>query len=129
MSLDRSILYILAAMATIAAPGDLGRFCQAQAASNLAPGESNEPYGSPDTSKWFRNALAWDASPVDLSFLNRDDRPAGRHGFVKADGDHFVFQDGTPVRFWGAQPGRLRLVLHPSTKHRQASAPHGPARL
>ena len=113
MSLDRSILYILAAMATIAAPGDLGRFCQAQAASNLAPGESNEPYGSADTSKWFRNALAWDASPVDLSFLNRDDRPAGRHGFVKADGDHFVFQDGTPVRFWGANLAASALFSTP----------------
>jgi hypothetical protein len=29
--------------------------------------------------------------------------PTGRHGFVTATGDRFVFEDGTPVRFWGAQ--------------------------
>ncbi len=29
--------------------------------------------------------------------------PTGRHGFVTAKGDRFVFQDGTPVRFWGGQ--------------------------
>jgi hypothetical protein len=39
---------------------------------------------------------------VDLSFLNAGDRPAGRHGTVKAEGDHLVFEDGTPARFWGA---------------------------
>ena len=60
-----------------------------------------EKYSKPDGS-WFRDALRWDASPVDLSFLNADDRPAGRHGFVKADGDRLVFEDGSPARFWGA---------------------------
>ncbi len=63
---------------------------------------ADERYETADTSRWFKNALNWANSPVDLSFLNRDDRPAGRHGFVKAEGDHFVFADGTPVRFWGA---------------------------
>ena len=29
--------------------------------------------------------------------------PTGRHGFVSVKGDHFVFEDGTPVRFFGAQ--------------------------
>jgi hypothetical protein len=29
--------------------------------------------------------------------------PTGRHGFVQARGERFVFGDGTPVRFWGAQ--------------------------
>ena len=35
-----------------------------------------------------------------LSFLN--EKPAGKHGFVKAKGDSLVFADGTPARFWGA---------------------------
>ena len=39
---------------------------------------------------------------MDLSFLNADDRPAGRHGLVKVDSDRLVFEDGTPARFWGA---------------------------
>ncbi|MBV9865333.1 MAG: hypothetical protein JO316_08290 [Abitibacteriaceae bacterium] len=59
-----------------------------------------ERYGQPDTSKWYRDAFAWNTSPVDLSFLN--DKPAGKHGFLKAQGDNFVFADGTPAKFWGS---------------------------
>ncbi len=29
------------------------------------------------------------------------DAPAGKHGFLNMDGDHFSFEDGTPVKFWG----------------------------
>ncbi len=29
--------------------------------------------------------------------------PTGKHGFLTVKEDRFVFQDGTPVRFWGAQ--------------------------
>ena len=60
-----------------------------------------ERYPQADTSRWIRDALAWDAAPVNLSFLNRDDRPAGGRGAIRADGDQFVRGDGTPVRFWG----------------------------
>ena len=35
----------------------------------------------------------------DLSYLNH--QPAGKHGFVKAEGDHFAFANGQPARFWG----------------------------
>jgi hypothetical protein len=31
--------------------------------------------------------------------------PTGKHGFVTVKGDRFVFEDGTPARFWGAQIG------------------------
>jgi hypothetical protein len=31
--------------------------------------------------------------------------PTGKHGFVTVKGDRFVFDDGTPIRFWGAQVG------------------------
>jgi len=31
--------------------------------------------------------------------------PTGKHGFVTVKGDRFVFEDGTPVRFFGAQIG------------------------
>ncbi len=58
-----------------------------------------ERYGPLDTSSWYAGALPYDASPVDLSFLNH--KPAGRHGFVTARGDELVFADGTPARFWG----------------------------
>lgn len=31
--------------------------------------------------------------------------PTGKHGFLQVRGDKFVFEDGTPARFWGAQIG------------------------
>jgi hypothetical protein len=54
----------------------------------------------PDPS-WQGNVVGWTDMPVDLSFLNEGDRPAGKRGFVKAVGDKLVFADGTPARFWG----------------------------
>jgi len=42
-----------------------------------------------------------DRMPVDISFVFEDEKPAGKHGFVKADGDQFRFEDGTLARFWG----------------------------
>jgi hypothetical protein len=56
-------------------------------------------YGPAETSKWYSGALPHDKSPVDLSFLNH--KPAGKFGFVKADGDKLVFENGDEVRFWG----------------------------
>src|ERR1700722_4552123 len=38
-------------------------------------------------------------SPVDVSFLL--DAPAGKHGFVRAQGGHLVTGDGARIRFWG----------------------------
>ncbi len=42
-----------------------------------------------------------DDAPVDLRFVYKNEVPAGKHGFLKADGDKFVFEDGTVGRFWG----------------------------
>ena len=53
-----------------------------------------------NTTGWFSKALDDNKSFIDLSDLN--DKPAGKHGFVQSRGGHFVFADGTPVRFWGA---------------------------
>lgn len=72
-----------------------------------------ERYGPTNTADWFAGALAWDASPVDLSFLNKDHRPAGRDGFVKAQGDGLIFGDGTPARFWGANLAAYALFATP----------------
>jgi hypothetical protein len=38
-------------------------------------------------------------SPADVSFLL--DAPAGKHGFVRAQGAHLVTGDGKRIRFWG----------------------------
>ena len=44
---------------------------------------------------------AWHSAPVDLSFLNSPEKPAGKHGFLSVVKDKLVFEDGTPGRFWG----------------------------
>src|SRR5262249_21684866 len=68
---------------------------------------TTERYGSDDAASWPTGLLfdwsiaPWNISPVDLSFLNADERPAGKHGFVRAERDQLVFEDGTAARFWG----------------------------
>ncbi|MBM3241625.1 hypothetical protein FJZ31_35540 [Candidatus Poribacteria bacterium] len=52
-----------------------------------------------DTTDWVPFVLPWDDAPIDISFLN--EKPAGKHGFLTVQGDRFVFEDGTPVKFWG----------------------------
>ncbi len=56
--------------------------------------------GKPDSS-WVPLALDQENSPVDLSFLNDENKPIDRHGFLKRQGDRLVFEDGTEARFWG----------------------------
>ncbi len=62
-----------------------------------------EYLGNPDTSDWFayeqpdyarRRGTILDAS----AYL---DAPAGKHGFIKLDGDRIVFEDGESIRFFG----------------------------
>lgn len=66
-----------------------------------------ERYGPSDPLSWptgllFDSAIApWNIAPVDLSFLNAAERPAGKHGFVQVSKDLLTFEDGTPARFWG----------------------------
>ncbi len=42
-----------------------------------------------------------DRMPIDISFAFENEVPAGKHGFCQRKGDKFVFEDGTPARFWG----------------------------
>lgn len=62
----------------------------------------SERFGPQDVSRWPQSNLDWQTSPVDLSFLNANEKPAGRRGFVKAAGESLIFEDGSPARFWGA---------------------------
>ena len=52
-------------------------------------------------SKYIKTPAYPDMMPVDISFVFADEKPAGKHGFVKAVGDQFRFEDGTLARFWG----------------------------
>jgi len=60
-----------------------------------------ERFGLDDPTNWPSDILNWKTSPVDLSFLNAPEKPAGKHGFLNAVQDKLVFDDGTTVRFWG----------------------------
>jgi hypothetical protein len=60
-----------------------------------------ERLAKPSPKTWYRNLIAWNQSPVDLSFLNAGERPAGKRGFLRAQGEDLVFEDGTKARFWG----------------------------
>lgn len=54
---------------------------------------------SNDTKDWVPFVLPYDDAPFDLSYLN--EKPAGKHGFLKVKEDQFIFEDGTPAKFWG----------------------------
>ena len=60
-----------------------------------------EKYGSSPDPTWVKDILHWGYSPVDLSYLNTPEIPAGKRGFLKAEKDALIFEDGTKVKFWG----------------------------
>lgn len=74
---------------TVTFPDGEGQFVQTLA----------EKLGPENLESWYEGVMLWDKAPVDLGFLN--EKPAGGHGFVTARNGEFVFEDGTPVRFWG----------------------------
>jgi hypothetical protein len=66
--------------------------------SNRAEGNSS-PYTPKRESTWFVSGINPHSIFVDLSYLN--DPPAGKHGFLRVEGDRFIFEDGSEIRFWG----------------------------
>jgi hypothetical protein len=79
-----------------------------------------ERYDRSDPASWYHNALPSDWSPVDLSFLNDGDRPAGRRGRIKAQDERLVFEDGTEARFWGTNIAAYSLFADPKTIQQHA---------
>ncbi len=66
--------------------------------------DPNETVGIPDNIRdWFPyegiDLKKLKGSPLDVSFLL--DKPAGKHGYLKAKGEKFYFKDGEEARFWG----------------------------
>jgi hypothetical protein len=62
---------------------------------------TQERFGLEDHKTWPAGILDWKTSPVNLSFLNAPERPAGKRGFLQTRKDELVFEDGTLARFWG----------------------------
>ena len=52
-------------------------------------------------SKFIPYPFYYDDMPIDISFVFEKEKPAGKHGFLKTNGQDFVFEDGTKVQFWG----------------------------
>jgi hypothetical protein len=76
-----------------------------------------------DTSGWYAfEPLPLEgagASAADASDLL--DAPAGKHGFLRVKGDEFVFEDGTPVRFWGTNIVAGEVFMDHETARRTAA--------
>jgi hypothetical protein len=72
-----------------------------------APAAKAAAPAAPNTSTWYSGALAYNKSPVDLSAMNH--KPAGKYGFVHADGDRLVFENGQEARFWGGNVAAYAL--------------------
>jgi hypothetical protein len=60
-----------------------------------------ERFETENQTGWRPSTLDVRSSPVNLSFLNAEEKPAGKRGFLKVEGDKLKFQDGTEARFWG----------------------------
>jgi hypothetical protein len=50
---------------------------------------------------WFAFQPAKDVTAGVIDMKDWLERPAGKHGGVRMVKDHFAFEDGTPVKFWG----------------------------
>ena len=85
--------------------------------STIAPTPA-ERFGLDDDAAWPKNILDWATAPVDLSFLNAPEKPAGKHGFLKAVNDKLAFEDGTPARFWGTTCRRLLTLRNDQSRRR-----------
>ena len=51
--------------------------------------------------EWFAFKGSNDVGPSAIGFEGWLDKPAGKHGGLRMKGSQFVFEDGTPVKFWG----------------------------
>lgn len=80
---------------------------------------ASERFGMSDPNTWPDDQLDWRTSPVDLSFLNAAEKPAGKRGFVKAEGERLLFADGTPARFWGTNMSAYSLFRTPDEDIKQ----------
>lgn len=73
------------------------------------------------TKDWFPLKVTDDfsASPLDMSHWL--DAPAGEHGYLKSIGGNFVFEDGTPAKFWGVNIASGRAYADAAEARRWAA--------
>ena len=80
----------------------------------------------PEPDEWFALQVGPDAfstdSIIDMRMLI--EKPAGLHGALQRNGKDFAFEDGTPIRFWGAGASILDSVLS-REEHAKFLTKHG----
>lgn len=59
------------------------------------------PAFSQRTDDWFTFRSDSILAPAIIDMSHWLDKPAGKHGVVQMQGERFLFEDGTPVKFWG----------------------------
>jgi len=71
-------------------------------AAYLASDEALAQFSQPvATGSWFPWVANDHTSPCVFAMDDWLDKPAGKHGGVRMDGDQFKLEDGTPIKFWG----------------------------
>lgn len=80
---------------------------------------TTERFGLAEPTRWPSDHIDWRTPPVDLSFLNAQEKPAGRHGFLKVSGEQLLFADNTPARFWGTNLSAYSLFKTPDNEVKQ----------
>ncbi len=78
------------------------------------------PVNAQDNKDWFPLSAEDDFSPSVIDMSGWLDKPAGKHGFSQMKGDHFVFEDGTPVKFWGVNIADYRVYVDKQTSEKWA---------
>lgn len=63
---------------------------------------------------WFPLKIEESTEKVEFNMSHWLHKPAGKHGFVQMDGDRFIFEDGTPVKFWGTNIASERPFMPPA---------------
>lgn len=76
-------------------------------------GTDSEKYHTFNFDEWLTSPINRFESLADLSFLNANQKPAGKHGFIKALNNKLMFEDGTVGRFWGTNITAYALFSSP----------------
>jgi len=74
-----------------------------------------------DGNEWFAFQPDEDFGPSVIDTGDWLDAPAGKHGFLRMDGEHFVFEDGTPVKLWGVNIANKRAACEREHAERWAA--------
>lgn len=76
-------------------------------------GSEFEKYQTITQSNWKLSPIDKFEALPDLSFLNAPEKPAGKHGFLKAQKSQLVFEDGNVGKFWGTNVTAYALFSTP----------------